>query len=136
MPLIEVMCPWSAVPGIRWHKPSENYIAEIGYHKINHIGADGSITTKRVRTTHYFGDRHRREEAEAKFAIIKKDWEHCVADQRAAYEAENAERKAHTVTKTRKTYAQDWPNYNAAQVNEKRHFRNYLPSCAKVSTRR
>ncbi|HEY1921773.1 MAG TPA: transposase [Tepidisphaeraceae bacterium] len=31
-----------------------------------------------------------------------------------------------TVTSTRKTYAQDWPNYNAAQVNEKRHFQDLL----------
>ena len=31
-----------------------------------------------------------------------------------------------TVSKTRKTYAQDWPNYNAAQVNEKKHFRDLL----------
>jgi transposase len=31
-----------------------------------------------------------------------------------------------TVTKTRKTYPQDWPNYNAAQVNEKRHFQELL----------
>jgi len=27
-----------------------------------------------------------------------------------------------TVTETRKTYAQDWPAYNQAQTNEKRHF--------------
>jgi transposase len=31
-----------------------------------------------------------------------------------------------TFTKTRKTYAQDWPNYNAAQVNEKHHFQDLL----------
>jgi transposase len=31
-----------------------------------------------------------------------------------------------TVTKTRKTYPQDWPNYNAAQVNEKKHFQDLL----------
>ena len=31
-----------------------------------------------------------------------------------------------TVTKTRKTYPQDWPNYNAAQVNEKKHFEQLL----------
>lgn len=31
-----------------------------------------------------------------------------------------------TVTKTRKTYPQDWPNYNAAQVNERRHFQTLL----------
>ncbi|MGD0766762.1 MAG: transposase [Tepidisphaeraceae bacterium] len=31
-----------------------------------------------------------------------------------------------TVTQTRKTYPQDWPNYNAAQVNEKRHFQALL----------
>jgi transposase len=31
-----------------------------------------------------------------------------------------------TITKTRKTYPQDWPNYNAAQVNERRHFQQLL----------
>jgi transposase len=31
-----------------------------------------------------------------------------------------------TVTQTRKTYPQDWPNYNAAQVNEKDHFQELL----------
>ena len=31
-----------------------------------------------------------------------------------------------TETVTRKTYPQDWPNYNAAQTNEKRHFRKLL----------
>lgn len=31
-----------------------------------------------------------------------------------------------TVTKTRKTYAQDWPNYNAAQVHEREHFQTLL----------
>jgi transposase len=31
-----------------------------------------------------------------------------------------------TVSKTRKTYSQDWPNYNAAQTNEKRHFQVLL----------
>jgi transposase len=36
-----------------------------------------------------------------------------------------------TVTKTRKTYAQDWPNYNAAQVNEKRHFQELLADLCK-----
>jgi transposase len=31
-----------------------------------------------------------------------------------------------TITKTRKTYAQDWPNYNAAQVHEREHFQELL----------
>ena len=31
-----------------------------------------------------------------------------------------------TVTKTRKTYTQDWPNYNAAQTNERGHFMDLL----------
>jgi len=31
-----------------------------------------------------------------------------------------------TITKTRKTYAQDWPAYNAAQVNEKAQFQTLL----------
>jgi hypothetical protein len=31
-----------------------------------------------------------------------------------------------TVTKTRKTYAQDWPNYNKAQVHEREHFQTLL----------
>ena len=37
-----------------------------------------------------------------------------------------------TVTKTRKTYAQDWPNYNAAQTNEKRHFQELLRDLCKM----
>ena len=35
-------------------------------------------------------------------------------------------RESVTITKTRKTYSQDWPNYNAAQVNEKGHFQELL----------
>ena len=31
-----------------------------------------------------------------------------------------------TVTRTRKTYPQDWPNYNAAQVHEREHFQELL----------
>ncbi len=31
-----------------------------------------------------------------------------------------------TVQVERKTYAQDWPNYNKAQVNEQRHFQEFL----------
>lgn len=31
-----------------------------------------------------------------------------------------------TITKTRKTYAQDWSAYNEAQTNEKRHFQSLL----------
>jgi transposase len=30
------------------------------------------------------------------------------------------------IKQVRKTYSQDWPNYNAAQVNEKRHFQELL----------
>jgi transposase len=37
-----------------------------------------------------------------------------------------------TVTKTRKTYAQDWPAYNAAQVNESRHFPELLADLCKM----
>jgi hypothetical protein len=36
-----------------------------------------------------------------------------------------------TITKTRKTYPQDWPNYNAAQVNERRHFQELLADLCK-----
>src|SRR5439155_9859823 len=36
-----------------------------------------------------------------------------------------------TVTKTRKTYAQDWPAYNAAQQNEKREFQTLLADLCK-----
>jgi transposase len=31
-----------------------------------------------------------------------------------------------TISQTRTAYAQDWPSYNAAQVNEKRHFQELL----------
>jgi transposase len=37
-----------------------------------------------------------------------------------------------TVSKTRATYAQDWPNYNKAQVNEKRHFQSMLHDLCKT----
>jgi transposase len=37
-----------------------------------------------------------------------------------------------TITKKRKTYPQDWPNYNAAQVNEKRHFQVLLCDLCKT----
>ncbi len=38
-----------------------------------------------------------------------------------------------TVTKTRKTYPQDWPAYNAAQTNEKREFQRLLHDlCATI----
>jgi transposase len=36
-----------------------------------------------------------------------------------------------TIKKTRKTYPQDWPNYNAAQTNEKRHFQVLLRDLCK-----
>lgn len=39
-----------------------------------------------------------------------------------------------TVTKTRKTYAQDWPAYNAAQMNEKREFQKLLADlCSSIA---
>jgi len=37
-----------------------------------------------------------------------------------------------SITITRKTYGQDWPNYNAAQVNEKRHFQAILADLCKT----
>ena len=37
-----------------------------------------------------------------------------------------------TLTQTRKTYPQDWPNYNAAQTNEKRHFQELLADLCKT----
>jgi hypothetical protein len=36
-----------------------------------------------------------------------------------------------TITRTRKTYSQDWPNYNAAQQNEKREFQTLLAELCK-----
>jgi transposase len=36
-----------------------------------------------------------------------------------------------TVTRTRKTYSQDWPAYNAAQTNEKEHFQSLLADLCK-----
>jgi transposase len=36
-----------------------------------------------------------------------------------------------TITKTRKTYAQDWPAYNEAQINEKRRFQVLLRDLCK-----
>src|SRR5438045_3895701 len=80
----------SEVRGIRFHRPSKNWVAEVGYHRITRIGADGSVSTSRVRTTHYLGGQYRREEAEAKYAAIKAEWARCVADQRKVYDEENA----------------------------------------------
>lgn len=86
--------PFSDVRGVRFHKPSQNYIAEIGYHRITHIGADGSVSTQRIRTTYYLGGQMRRDEAEAKYAAIKADWNRCVAEQRKLYDEENDQRRA------------------------------------------
>jgi len=36
-----------------------------------------------------------------------------------------------TITQTRKTYPQDWPAYNKAQVNEKKHFQELLAELCK-----
>jgi transposase len=42
-------------------------------------------------------------------------------------------RETVTITKTRKTYSQDWPNYNLAQQNEKREFQRLLCDlCARI----
>ena len=39
-----------------------------------------------------------------------------------------------TITKTRKTYSQDWPNYNKAQTNEKRQFQVLLADlCSRIA---
>jgi hypothetical protein len=39
-----------------------------------------------------------------------------------------------TVTNTRKTYPQDWPNYNAAQVHEREHFQELLrDACSTIA---
>src|SRR5690348_4712596 len=84
---------FSNVRGVRFHKPSQNYIAEIGYHWVKTVRADGSVSEKRVRTTHYLGGCYRREQAEAKYAAIKDDWNRCVAEQRKLYVEENARRR-------------------------------------------
>jgi hypothetical protein len=79
MGLIEIDDPGSAVPGVRWHKPSGTYVAEIGYHKFNHIAADVSITTSRIRSSQQLGP----SEAEAvlclyslnqEWGTVKKQW--------------------------------------------------------------
>ena len=80
MPIIRDSLPYSDVRGVRWHKPCQKFIAELGYHRISRIAADGSITIKRVRTTHYLGSLRRREEAESKYAALKEDWQRCVAE--------------------------------------------------------
>jgi len=84
----------SDVRGVRFHKPSKNWVAEVGYHRITRIGADGSVSTRRIRTTHYLGRQYRREAAEAKYAAIKDEWGRCVAEQRKVYDEENARRRS------------------------------------------
>ena len=94
MPVLEHLAPGSAVVGVRWHAPSENYIAEVGYHLVTEIHPDGHVVTRRVRTTHYLGGRYSRQEAEAKFSAVKSDWQRCVEGQRQAYDGENARRRS------------------------------------------
>jgi hypothetical protein len=40
----------SYVTEMRWHEPSQQFIAEIGYHEIQKLSADDSVQTCRVRT--------------------------------------------------------------------------------------
>lgn len=80
-------------PGIRWHEPSQQFIAEIGYHEVRKTAPDGTVTTKRVRTTHYLGGNHERTAYMSKFASLKADWEGTVAVQRQAYDAEQSRRR-------------------------------------------
>jgi len=94
MPLLEVLCPGSEVKGVRWHKPSRQYIADIGYHQVSTVMPDGTVTTKRVRTTQYLGEACEREDAEIRFESIKRDWEGWVSEQRKVYDAENRQREA------------------------------------------
>jgi hypothetical protein len=94
MPLLEALYPSSAAKGVRWHKPSGCYIAEVGYHKFSIVAADGSVTTKRIRSTFYLGDADSRSEAESRFDSIKRDWVGWVSEQRKAYDAENQQRRS------------------------------------------
>ena len=65
----------------------------------------------------------------------------CVIKRETTHHADGSTTVTETVTikKTRKTYPQDWPNYNAAQMNEKREFQvllhdlcKYLPTAPQV----
>ncbi|MGC4030542.1 MAG: hypothetical protein QM754_02175 [Tepidisphaeraceae bacterium] len=76
------------VTGIRWHDPSEQFIAEIGYHELSSVAPDGIVTTKRVRTVHYLGGNRDRDAYLAKFRALKDEWEQIVGQLRATYDKE------------------------------------------------
>ncbi len=76
MPSIEDLAyvKQSYVPGIRWHEPSQQFIAEIGYHEVVEINAAGTSRIRRVRTTHYLGGKDDRAAYVSKFNSLKADW--------------------------------------------------------------
>lgn len=57
----------------------------------------------------------------------------CVIQRETSTDADGVTtvRESVTITKTRKTYPQDWPAYNAAQTNEKRQFQALLADLCK-----
>lgn len=79
--------------GIRFHEPSQKFIAEIGYHEVSEVGPDGGVTLKRVRTTHYLGGLRDRNAHFGRFKSIKADWDGTVTVLRAQYEAAQASRR-------------------------------------------
>lgn len=79
------------VPGPRWHKPSKQYIAEMGYHTVTKVDPNGTKTSNRVRTTHYLGSDQT--EATDKYFQIRKDWIATKNEQRKVYHEEQERRR-------------------------------------------
>src|SRR5690349_3725774 len=83
----------SHVTGIRWHEPSRQFVAQIGYHEIKEVRADGTSQTRRVRTTHYLGGTDDRDASVSKFRSIKTQWNERVSEQRRDYDIEQDRRR-------------------------------------------
>lgn len=79
------------VPGPRWHKPSKQYIAQMGYHIVTKVDPEGAKTSNRVRTTHYLGSDPT--EATNKYYQFRKDWIATRNEQRTAYDEEQERRR-------------------------------------------
>ncbi len=94
MPIIaEIVQKKSYETGIRFHEPSQQFIAEIGYHEVCEVAGDGTTTRKRVRTTHYLGGMSDRNAHIPRFRSIKADWEGTAVVLRREYDATQASRQ-------------------------------------------
>lgn len=94
MPIIaEIVQKKSYERGVRFHEPSQQFIAEIGYHEVSEVAADGTVTNKRVRTTHYLGGLADRNRHITRFRSIKADWDGTVIGLRREYDATQQRRR-------------------------------------------